>query len=253
MIGKKFGSSGNLVEPASWSRGCKEDDRTRPPPRGGWRGHGWDVHAWQKTSSRGRDGGSTAGSRRTKGDSTLATNVASLLRMHHAAVCIDGRPQYSSRRPFHLLRSLNPGVFLPPGGTPLSEGGDACARSILRILPHKHTIIIPVHYNSRRTKSFQWLENSARFSNDWKNFSAVFQRMEKIFHAKPPEERAAEGFPRERGRPVVRMEGAPLGGGGGQGVAGGGGSRTRGVVLVVPSRWMVVVQWKGCGKPAGWL
>ena len=37
-----------------------------------------------------------------------------------------------------------------------------------------------------------------------------------------------------------------------QGLAGGGGwSTTRGVVEVLPSRWMVVVQWNLAGKPAG--
>ena len=175
------------MEPASWSRGCKEDDRTRPPPRGGWRGHGWDVHAWQKTSSRGRDGGSTAGSRRTKGDSTLATNVASLLRMHHAAACIDGRPQYSSRRPFHLLRSLNPGVFLPPGGTPLSEGGGC-----LRTLHSPNTAPQAHHHHSRPLKSpknqkfpiaekfrpfFPMIgKKFRRFSSDWKIFSTQSHR-----------------------------------------------------------------------------
>ena len=52
----------------------KNGDRIRPPPRGGWRGHEWDVHAWEKTSGRGRDGGSTSVRRRGKRDFTPATN-----------------------------------------------------------------------------------------------------------------------------------------------------------------------------------
>ena len=46
----------------------KKGDRTRPPPRGGWRGHEWKADAWQKTSGRGRDGGSTAVGRRANHD-----------------------------------------------------------------------------------------------------------------------------------------------------------------------------------------
>ena len=107
----------------------KGGDRTRPPPRGGWRGHGWDVRVWQKTSGRGRDGGSTALGRRGKHDSTPATTESSPLRMDHAEACFDGHPQYSPRRPFLLPERNTPNAFLQPGGPPLSEGGQ-CLRSL---------------------------------------------------------------------------------------------------------------------------
>ena len=51
----------------------KEGARLLPPPRGAWRGHEWDVHAWKKENGRGRDGGSTALGRRGKHDSAPAT------------------------------------------------------------------------------------------------------------------------------------------------------------------------------------
>lgn len=86
----------------------KESDRTRPPSVRGGRGHGWDVHAWEKTSGRGRDGGSTAECRRGERNSTRAISESSPLRMDHAEACISGHPQYSSRR--------------PPGGPPLGGG-----------------------------------------------------------------------------------------------------------------------------------
>ena len=78
------------------------------------------MDAWENTSGRGRDGGSTAVGRCGKRDFTPAMAESSPLRMDHAEVCIDGDPQYSLRRPFHLPGRDNPNAFLQPGGTPLS-------------------------------------------------------------------------------------------------------------------------------------
>ena len=105
----------------------KGGTRIRPPPRRGWRGHGWDVHAWKKANGRGRDGGSTALGRRENHDFPLPTKETIPLRMDHAKAYIDGLPQYSHRRPFHLPRWLNP-IANPSAAPPLSEGGE-CLRA----------------------------------------------------------------------------------------------------------------------------
>ena len=107
--------------------------RTRPPPRGGWRGYGRDVAAWQKTSGRGRDGGSTAECRRDKRNSTPPASKAIPLRRDHAEASIDGHPQYSPRRPFHPLRSHNPEAVLLRAEPPSRRGAGACARFSLPI------------------------------------------------------------------------------------------------------------------------
>ena len=76
---------------------CKEQEGRQypPPPRGGWRGHEWKADAWQKTSGRGRDGGSTAVGRCGNHDFPPPTNETIPLRMEHAEAGIDGPPQYS--------------------------------------------------------------------------------------------------------------------------------------------------------------
>ena len=76
-------------------QGARRATGTRPPPRGGWRGHEWKADAWQKTSGRGRDGGSTALGRRGKHDLPPPTKETIPLRMAPTEACIDGHPQYS--------------------------------------------------------------------------------------------------------------------------------------------------------------
>ncbi len=127
----------------------KKGDRTRPPPRGGRRGHEWTADAWQKTSGRGRDGGSTAFGRRGKCDSAPAMNETIPLRMDHAEACIDGPPQYSPLRPSLPLRTRNPQAIFLRTAPPSRRGANACALSILQVSLHNLPAILPVHYDSR--------------------------------------------------------------------------------------------------------
>ena len=94
-----------------------------PPSERGGRGHEWDVHAWQKTSNRGRDGGSTAGCRRNNLNLSPATSGSNLLRVDHVQACIDSTPQYSPHRPFHSLPRHNTRAFPAIGRHPPLGGG----------------------------------------------------------------------------------------------------------------------------------
>ena len=106
----------------------KKSARELPPPRGGGCGHEWDVHAWQKTSGRGRDGGSTAGCRRNKRYLSPTTSESNLLRTGHVQASIDGTPQYSPHRPFHSLPRHNPRTFSFRRAAPPSRRG-GCLRT----------------------------------------------------------------------------------------------------------------------------
>jgi hypothetical protein len=128
----------------------KKGDRTRPPPRGGWRGHERDDHEWKKTSGRGRDGGSTARGRRGKRDFPPATNKSSLLRMNHAEASGCVHPQYSPCRPFPSLRSRHSGTLSLGAAPPSRRGAIACALSFLRYTSlHTHGY----HHPSARLKA----------------------------------------------------------------------------------------------------
>ena len=67
---------------------------------------------------------------RKEGDRTLPP-----LRMDLSQACPDGHPQYSPRRPFHPLRMCTPATVFQRAAPPSRRGGDACARSLLRIPP----------------------------------------------------------------------------------------------------------------------
>ena len=138
--GKRLVFRGNSTDARS-----KNGDRIPPPPRGGWRGHGWDVHDWETASGRGRDGGSTAGCRCGKHGLARATSNSCSWRMEHAEAGIDGHPQYSPRRPFHPLRIRCPGTLFLRAAPPSRRGADACARSILRIPPRHPGSTISIH------------------------------------------------------------------------------------------------------------
>ncbi len=117
-----------------------------PLREGGWRGHEWKADAWQKTSGKGRDGGSTAVGRRGKHDFPPATSETIPLRMDHAKACIDGHPHYSPRRPFLPLRTCNPQAIFLWAAPPSRSGANARGLSILRISLHDFPAILPVHY-----------------------------------------------------------------------------------------------------------
>ncbi len=116
--------------PNSANARIKEGARIRPPPRGGWRGHEWDVHAWKKGNGRGRDGGSTALGRRGKYDSVPAMNESRIMRLGQVDACIDGLPQYSpAARSIRSEAAIQRTVFrraVPPS----RKGANACAYPI---------------------------------------------------------------------------------------------------------------------------
>ncbi len=167
---------------------CKEQEgrQARPPPRGGWRGHEWNADAWQKTSGRGRVGGSTALGRRGKRDSA-PMDESRILRMDPVDACIDGFPQYSPRRPFHLLRRHNP-IGNPSTGRPPPEKGGECSRAPHALntapssRPRRHH-----PQNSRRTPLDFIRKN---FSNHWKTAENFFQSLEKPGHFFQPLEKS---------------------------------------------------------------
>ena len=74
-------------------------------------------------------------------------------------------------------RTFEPRGPGPPAGRGRGHGSGASSAS-----PTAPTAPPSLPLNSpKNQKIFQWLEKQAEFSNDWKNFSPVFQRLEKIF------------------------------------------------------------------------
>ncbi len=129
---KQVGSSGIIVEPPLESHECKAQGRRQDPPplrEGGGAAMDGMSMTWQKTSGRGRGGGSTAGGRR---------NQAQLYSNNKQIKTFADRPCGSMPRrppavlpppPFPPTPNVHSCNCLPPGGTPLSEGGE-CSRTL---------------------------------------------------------------------------------------------------------------------------
>ncbi len=155
---------------------------TAPPPRGGWRGHGWDVHGWQKTSGWGRDGRSTAGCRRGQATTPCRTQT-------NQALCRWAmRKQVStatrSTPPAALAIRSTAAIQEPSStGRPPPLGGGKCLRTLHspNISPQSHGHHPHPPNSPKNQKVSNGWKIRADFSNDWKIFFQWLEKMAEIF------------------------------------------------------------------------